>query len=129
MMTISASTPVASRDFLADEFGLPLGEHAAASADANGLHWRSRSGRKRSRMASTLLNFAAQIFFALQAARGIEQHFLEKLIDQGFDLFALLGREAGNAVSTLANELRRVRLSVCGEERRRRRSVRRWPAR
>src|SRR5579863_10263228 len=41
------------KDFFADEFRLPFGEHAAASADSNGFHGRSRSGRKSSRMAST----------------------------------------------------------------------------
>src|SRR5205823_8486180 len=42
--------------FLANEFSLPLGEHAAAGADSNGadgLHWRFLSGRNSSRMAST----------------------------------------------------------------------------
>src|SRR6266404_41567 len=44
------------KDFLTDEFGLPLGEHAATGSNSNGanrFHGRSRSGRNSSRMAST----------------------------------------------------------------------------
>ena len=40
-------------DLAADEFGLPLGEEAAARADAERAHRLSRSERKRSRSAST----------------------------------------------------------------------------
>src|SRR5262249_53106935 len=41
-------------DALANVFGLPFGEQAASRPNADGLHGRSRPGRKRSRMASTL---------------------------------------------------------------------------
>src|SRR5437899_9979249 len=44
------------KDFLTDEFGLPLGEHAATGSNSNGanrFHGRSRFGRNSSRMAST----------------------------------------------------------------------------
>ena len=41
------------KELLADEFGLPLGEQAAARADAEMPHDFSRSERKRSRRAST----------------------------------------------------------------------------
>jgi hypothetical protein len=56
-----------------------------------------------------LLNLAAEIFFAPQAASGVEKYFFQKVVDQRFDLFALFLREAGNPFSAFTNKFGPIR--------------------
>jgi len=100
----------------AHEFGLPFGEHAPTSADTDGFH-RLVSPVRQKKLADgfDLLNLAAEVFFALQAASGVEKYFFQKVVDQRFDLFALFLREAGNPFSAFHEQIRRDPLSICAE--------------
>ena len=55
-----------------------------------------------------LLNLAAKIFFALQAASRVEKHFFEEIVNQGFNLFSLLHSEAVDAFGAFTNKFRAV---------------------
>ena len=67
-------------DLAADEFGLPLGEEAAARADAERAHRFVPVGEEEVAKGFDVLNFAAEFALVAEALGGLDEKFFEALL-------------------------------------------------
>ena len=90
-------------DLAADELGLPLGEEAAARADAE----RSSLlpiGEEEVAQGFDVLDFAAEFAFVAEALGRLDEKFLERFFHDRFNVFAIARREMGHLRETRMEE-------------------------